>query len=829
MKTAIPVNYKIEFDIDMESSKFYGKEKILAKVKSTETLTLNSCELAINECKVTSKGENLKPALILDEKKEEMVLKLPKKVSGEIEVSISFRGDLKDKLVGLYRSQYRTQAGENKYLVTTQFEATDARRAFPCFDNPEDKATFDISVTFDRTLSAISNTEIIEEAELPRNKKLVKFAQTPLMSTYLVYLGVGEFEYMEDKTGNVSLRVATTPGKKRYGKLAMEYVKKFLRYYENYFGIKYPLKKLDLIAIPDFAAGAMENWGAITFREVALLYDPEKSSSSTKQRIAEVISHELAHMWFGDLVTMRWWNDLWLNESFATFMATKVVAHFYPEWDMWSQFVSDTYEAGLELDSLKSSHPIEVEVENPDEIAEIFDEISYNKGGSILRMLEDFLGEEVFRTGLVNYLKAHKYANATTEDLWSALEHASKKPVKKMMGGWIGQAGYPLIEADAADSKIKLSQKRFLIEGKPDNVQWMVPMDINVNGKVTKHFMRKKEETIDTNQLDWFKLNYGQTGFYRVKYPKENLEKLKGQIKAGKLGNLDRWGIQNDMAELSISGERSLKEYLDLIQAYGEEDDYIVARDISDKLYYIYLLTSDEKFWNKIKDFNKNFLNPLFKKVGWEEKKNEKHTTKMLRSSTIVKLARLGEKDILAKSEKKFKDYLKKPDSLNPDIRGAVYSSVAWNGNKSTYETMKNLYLKESSQEEKRRFLVSMCGFKDKELLNQALAFALSPEVRSQDVFVVPYAVSSNPYGKNLVWPWIKNNWELLKVRSGGAKNMLGRYVEATSSSTQEGLEKEIKIFFEQHPTAEIKRSLEQTFEKMRINSKFLKSIRKVF
>ncbi|MBS3055122.1 MAG: M1 family metallopeptidase [Candidatus Aenigmarchaeota archaeon] len=828
MKTFVPTNYQIEFDIDLENSKFYGKEKITVNVRqSTDVIKLNSDDLVINDCKVFAKEQSLKPVFTTDEKNEELVLKLPKKVSGKVELTISFRGDLKDQLVGLYRSQYQTPVGK-KYLVTTQFEPTDARKAFPCWDNPGDKATFDISVIFDRTLSTISNTEILEEKELPRNKKQVRFALTPVMSTYLVYLGVGEFEFLEDKLGSVQLRIATTPGKMKQGKLAMEFLKKFLRFYENYFGIKYPLKKLDMIALPDFASGAMENWGAITFRETALLYDPEKSTAATKQRIAEVVSHELAHQWFGNLVTMKWWNDLWLNESFATFMGNKTVAHFYPEWDMENQFLN-SYEEGLELDSLKSSHPIEVEVKTPSEINEIFDEISYEKGGSILKMLENFLGEDYFRNGLRNYLRMHRYANADTDDFWSSFEKASKKPVKKMMNGWIKQTGYPLIEAKAKDSKLILTQKRFLLQRKSDDSSWLVPISIKVDGRTIKHLLSKKEESMKFNFSNWFKLNYGQNGFFRVRYEDENLQKLKDLVSKKKLDVKDRRGIHNDLAALSMAGHVSLKDYFDFLDAYEDEEDYIVESDILGKLYYIFLLTSDEKSWNKVTDHNKKFLAPLFKKVGWEPRKNEKHTVKFLRSSTILNLGRYGDEEVLGKSIKKFDQFLKKPDSLSPDLRGAVYGCVAWNGNKKVYETILNLYLKEENQEEKRRFLVALCGFKEKELLNRTLEFALTPEVRAQEIFIPPMAVSINPFGKNLVWPWIKNNWTQIKGKTGEAKNMLSRIVENVSTSTQKDLDKEIKAFFDQNPTPEIQRSLDQTFEKMSINSKFLESIRKIF
>ncbi|MEK6866160.1 MAG: M1 family metallopeptidase, partial [Thermoproteota archaeon] len=336
------------------------------------------------------------------------------------------------------------------YLATSQFEAADARRAFPCWDEPKAKATFDISIIAENKFTAISNMPVTSKKRM-KNKTLYKFAKTPIMSTYLIYLGVGEFEYLTSKIGKIQVRVITTKGNKSKGKYSLELGKKLLSSYEKYFGIKYPLPKLDLIAIPDFASGAMENWGAITFRETILLYDPKTSSTRTKQYIAEVISHEIAHQWFGNLVTMKWWNDLWLNESFATFMATKFVDKFYPEWDLWNQFVEDAMNTAMGLDSLKNTHPIDVKVNSTSEIREIFDAISYDKGGCVLRMLEHYVGESNFQKGLKQYLADFKYKNAEGQDLWDAIGKISKMPVRAMVLTWLKQPGFPVVEIEKQD------------------------------------------------------------------------------------------------------------------------------------------------------------------------------------------------------------------------------------------------------------------------------------------------------------------------------------------------------------------------------------------
>ncbi|MBI3254410.1 MAG: M1 family peptidase, partial [Nitrosarchaeum sp.] len=407
---------------------------------------LHCAELKIKSCYVRYNGISEKAITKLDAKKEELTIIIKNKIEGTAFVEIAFAGELNDRLLGFYRSQYK-QNGKTKYLATSQFEAADARRAFPCWDEPQAKATFDISIIAENKFTAISNMPIASKKKI-KNKTIYKFAKTPIMSTYLVYLAVGEFEYLTGKIGKTQVRVITTKGNKSKGKYSLDLGKKLLLSYEKYFGIKYPLPKLDLIAIPDFASGAMENWGAITFRETILLYDPKTSSTRTKQYIAEVISHEIAHQWFGNLVTMKWWNDLWLNESFATFMATKFVDKFYPEWDLWNQFVEDAMNAAMGLDSLKNTHPIDVKVNSTSEIREIFDAISYDKGGCVLRMLEHYVGESNFQKGLKRYLADFKYKNAEGRDLWDAIGKISKMPVRVMVLTWLKQPGFPVVEIE---------------------------------------------------------------------------------------------------------------------------------------------------------------------------------------------------------------------------------------------------------------------------------------------------------------------------------------------------------------------------------------------
>ena len=515
-----PINYKLTFEPDLKKFTFHGLESISIDCKkSVNVITMNCAELKIKSCIVKSGQKIIKSSTKLNEKNEELQIKLGEKIRGLCTVDLEFEGILNDRLLGFYRSKYQ-QNGKTKYLATTQFEAADARRAFPCWDEPEAKATYEISIIADNKFTAISNMPV-KTKKKTGNKTTYNFQKTPLVSTYLIYLGVGEFEYLTGKAGKIQIRVVTTKGNISKGKFSLELAKKLLTSYEKYFGIKFPLPKLDLIAVPDFAAGAMENWGAITFRETILLYDPKTSSTRTKQFIAEVISHEIAHMWFGNLVTMKWWNDLWLNESFATFMATKFVDKFYPEWDLWNQFVEDAMNVAMGLDSLKTTHPIDVKVNSPAEIREIFDAISYDKGGCVLRMLENYVGEPNFQKGLKKYLSDFKYKNAKGQDLWDAIGKASKMPVTSMINTWLKQPGFPLVEINQDGNNLKIKQKRYLVE--PDKKfskgLWSIPLSLGLEKETSKTLFSKKSMSVKLpKNTIGFVANYGRKGFYRVKY-----------------------------------------------------------------------------------------------------------------------------------------------------------------------------------------------------------------------------------------------------------------------------------------------------------------------
>ena len=827
----VPVNYELTFEPDLKNFTFDGTESISAICKkNTNIISMNCAEIKIKSCTVTWNGDVIPSSVKLDEKKEQLQIKLAKKIKNDVKIDLTFQGILNDRLLGFYRSQYK-QGGKTKFLATTQFEAADARRAFPCWDEPEAKATFDISIIADNKFTAISNMPVNSKKKLGK-KTLYKFGKTPVVSTYLIYLGVGEFEYLTSKIGKIQIRVVTTKGNKSKGKFSLDLGKKLLTSYEKYFGIKYPLPKLDLIAVPDFAAGAMENWGAITFRETILLYDPKTSSTRTKQFIAEVISHEIAHQWFGNLVTMKWWNDLWLNESFATFMATKFVDKFYPEWDLWNQFVEDAMNVAMGLDSLKTTHPIDVKVNSPAEIREIFDAISYDKGGCVLRMLEHYVGEPNFQKGLKKYLSEFKYKNAEGKDLWDAIGKASKMPVTSMVNTWLRQPGFPLVEINQDGRTLKLKQKRYLLEPDKKSIKglWSIPLSIGSDKEISRKLFSKRTMSlkIPKNTLG-FVANYGRTGFYRVKYDEGILLDLKMLVDEKKLPPIDRWAIQNDLFSLCVSGDEQVKNYLDFSDAYYDEDSYLSTVNVAHNLASLYFRAFNESFSDEIRDYAINYFKKILFDLGWEPKKTDKHTDALLRSFVISALGKMNDEETTQEALKRYAKFLKSPSSISPDLIEPICSIAAWNGNSGTHSKLTNLYKNAKTMEEKLRFLGALCGFKDTKLLRKTLDFSQTSEVRSQNMQLPIMKVAANPYGDKVLWPWLKKNWKKLNKKVGHGNPLFNRIVASISAVADDSMEKEIKQFFKKNPTPGTERTQTQTLERIRINSKFLRNMRKEF
>ena len=836
-----PRHYQITLQPDMEKFTFDGLEVIdLDITEATSEIVLNADEMQVHAATLIQNGGSQRAASIaLDGEQETVTLTFANPAGpGPAQLDLRFTGELNDKLRGFYRSQYVNPEGETAYLATTQFEATDARRAFPCWDEPACKATFQVTLNIPRSMVAVSNTPVIDQAGLDAGYQSIMFARTPVMSTYLLAFVVGDLTYIEQEAvNNTRVGVWTTRGKEEQGRFALETSARMLSFFNDYFGIPYPMEKLDHIAIPDFAAGAMENWGCITYRETALLVDPANSSAGTRQRVAEVVAHEMAHMWFGDLVTMEWWDDLWLNESFASWMGTKATDWAFPEWEMWTQFVNMDTNRALSLDGLKNSHPIEQEVKDPAEISQLFDAISYSKGASVIRMLEQFLTPEVFRQGIHQYLDANQYANARTGDLWAALEATSQQPVTAIMDSWVAQTGYPVLSVATAETasgpELTLSQERFVYdhllgETEPETTVWQVPVSVSQSGADAGQSLVMNESQVRL-QLPapagadaWFKVNPAQTGFFRVNYSAEDWQRLIPAINALTLPATDRLGIQNDAYALSKAGLLPVTQFLELAGAYENETDASVWSDLATNLRDIELLVADEPCHENYRAFARNLFTPAARRIGWDAGEGEGHLDALLRTTVLSQAGGYGDSEMLAQATERFNGYLKDASSLHPDLRGLVFSLAAQAGDDTTYDQLWDLERQTDLQEEKIRLLLALGRFTQPELLQETLRRALTDEVRSQDTITVITAVAANLRGRQPAWQFVQDNWGEFDRRYGDGGFGLMRLVSICSNFVDAAKIAEVETFFQEHPAPAAERTIRQALERIRLNSKWL-------
>uniref|UniRef100_A0A8C8IR36 Aminopeptidase n=1 Tax=Oncorhynchus tshawytscha TaxID=74940 RepID=A0A8C8IR36_ONCTS len=748
-----PVNYGLCLKPDLIDFTFEGKLEAIVEVNlATNQIVMNCADIDIITASfVPEGGEEINATGFNYQNEDEKVtLSFPSALQkGSGTLKIDFVGELNDKMKGFYRSKYATPAGEIRYAAVTQFEATDARRAFPCWDEPAIKATFDISLIVPKDRVALSNMNVIDRKPHPEDDSLleVKFATTPIMSTYLVAFVIGEYDFVEGQSSDgVTVRVYTPTGKAEQGKFALEVAVKTLPFYNDYFNVPYPLPKIDLIAIADFAAGAMENWGLVTYRETALLIDPKNSCSSSRQWVALVVGHELAHQWFGNLVTMEWWTHLWLNEGFASWIEYLCVDHCFPDYDIWTQFVSADYTRALDLDALDNSHPIEVYV----------------------NVREVSLSDE---------------CKPRTVDLWDCLEQASGKPIALVMSSWTKQMGFPIIVVDQEqqgdDRILKISQKKFCASG-PHNGEdcpnWMVPISIctgeDPGCTKLKVLLDSPETTITINSVSpdqWVKINPGTVGFYRIQYSSAMLESLLPGIRDLTLLPVDRLGLQNDLFSLSRAGMISTVEVLKLMEAFVNEPNYTVWSDLSCNLGVLSSLLSHTDFHEEIQEFIRDLFTPIGLKLGWECKQGEGHLDALLRGLVLGKLGKAGHKPTLEEARRRFKDHVEGKQILSADLRSPVYLTVLKHGDSATLDTMLKLHKQADMQEEKNRIERVLGAISAPDLIQKVLTFALSEDVRPQDtVSVIGGVAGSSKHGRKAAWKFVKDNWEELHNRYQG-------------------------------------------------------------
>ncbi|HEY5806186.1 MAG TPA: M1 family metallopeptidase, partial [Candidatus Saccharimonadales bacterium] len=605
---------------------------------------------------------------------------------GQYAVQMTFEGVITRPMDGIYPCYFKHD-GKKKALIATQFESHHARGAFPCIDEPEAKATFDLTLTSPIDETVLANTPVASQ-ETEGGKLVTTFETTPVMSTYLLAFAYGEIGYREAKTKRgVTVRAYATPDNVKHLDYAADFTAKCLDFYEEYFDIPYPLKKCDVIALPDFASGAMENWGLITFREQSLLVDSKNTSLPMKQYIAMVIAHELTHQWFGNLVTMRWWTDLWLNEGFATWMSYLPLNHFYPEWQIWTQFAVDEQQPAFKFDALANTHPVQVAINNPEEIRTIFDVISYEKGASSIHMLERFLGAEKFRDGLRYYLKKHSYANTGTTDLWQALEDVSGKPVKAFMAAWIEQAGFPLVRAHVTDTKARLSQEQFLLNplerSKEAAVEQLWPIALE-DGVELPELFDQPEATYPLSKYEGIlKLNLGQSSFFRTAYNVSHLKRLAREVESGKMNAVDRLGLLSDAFETAKAGYADTASALHLLEAYRDEHDNAVWDIIAANIGSIRSCMDDEELRENMKPYIRNLISKQLHRLGWEEVEGEGYFDKLLRPTILGLASAADETSVTSEAMRRF-NAMTRPEDLPPDLRSVIYTTAARHGDAAT-------------------------------------------------------------------------------------------------------------------------------------------------
>ncbi|KAK1769668.1 mitochondrial aminopeptidase 2 [Phialemonium atrogriseum] len=827
----IPRHYDLTLEPDFANLTFDGTVIIdLDVADDSKSISLHTLELDIHNAKITSGGQTVSssPKITYIESTQATKLDfdnaIPKGSKAQLE--IKFTGQLNDKMAGFYRSTYKKADGTDGIMAVSQMEPTDARRAFPCFDEPSLKAKFTVTLIADKNLTCLSNMDVASETEVG-SKTAVKFNESPLMSTYLVAFIVGELNYIESNDFRVPVRVYAPPGQDiEHGRFSLDLAAKTLAFYEKVFGIDFPLPKMDQVAIPDFAQGAMENWGLVTYRVVDLLLDEKVSGAATKERVAEVVQHELAHQWFGNLVTMDWWDGLWLNEGFATWASWYSCNVFYPEWKVWESYVTDNLQRALALDSLRSSHPIEVPVKKADEINQIFDAISYSKGSCVLRMISTYLGEETFLEGVRQYLKKHAYGNTETGDLWAALSDASGKKVDDVMTVWTKHIGFPVVTVtENNDNSIHLKQNRFLRTGdaKPEEDEVLYPVFLGLRTKdgVNENLaLDQREGNFKVPSMDFFKLNANHTGLYRTAYSPQRLEKLGEAAKSGLLTVEDRAGMIADAGALAVSGYQKTSGVLSLLKGLDSETEFVVWSEIISRIASVQTawMFEDKSTRDGLEAFQRELVSARAHKLGWEFSDKDGHIEQQFKALLFGSAGLCGDETIIKAAKDMFGKFMAGDKSaIHPNIRGSVFGMALKYGGKDEYESILNFYRTSTNSDERNTALRSLGRAKDPELIKRTLGMLLSSEVKDQDIYMPAAGLRSHTEGIEALFDWMAENWDELVVKLPPALSMLGTMVTILTSgfTTKEQLSK-VETFFEGKSTTGFDQSLAQSLDGIR-------------
>jgi puromycin-sensitive aminopeptidase len=816
-----PKSYDLSIAPNMTSSRFGGQETIDIAISAPQKeLVLNSLDLEITLAelrKTDGSGARISIQKVVDKKRERIKFIPARELSkGNYSLHLVFTGKFNEQLRGFYKAKAKNEKGKESFLAVTQFEPTDARRMFPCFDEPAFKATFKLSADIEKESVAISNAPVLSVKELGETKH-VEFETTPKMSTYLLALFIGPFlstEAVVDSDG-VPVRVFSVGHKPELGNYARDVAVKLLPYYQKYFGTDYMGKKLDLIAIPDFEAGAMENLGAISFRENALLFDESKDSLQSQMSITGVIAHEMAHLWFGDLVTMVWWDDLWLNEAFATWMSHKGEDYLKPEWRSWDQ-LAEARDESMSTDALKSSRAIHADVKDPVEALQMFDDITYSKGASIIRMLEEYVGEESFQKGVAKYIDAHKFSNAKTKDLWDAIGLVSQKPISTLMHGWVEQAGFPVVKIENGAASI-FSQKRFFANPKiEETTLWETPIGCRqLQSSSEAEYILLKEASMSTTKLapHTFANAYG-SGYFRVAYPKEELNSFEHDSMTPR----ERYSVLSDQWALASSGRVPMETYLDFLLSFRTESDPFVISKITEQL---------DEIWIKLPksandDFAKFARSMLLQssgQLGWTEKQNEDDWTKLARTNVLVAMGTIGQDKATIQQARTFFQAYRNHESVPANALPAIFAIVSFNGDKSTYDQILECWHNAVTPTTKNRALFSLSNFQEQDLIERTLSLSLTDAVRIQDSPHLLSRLISNREGYAIAWPFAKNHW--FEIVKKFPPYSIPALIGANSIVKTESAGADFKSFFEKHPVPEGSRDFARTQERIANNIYF--------
>ncbi len=768
-KSVVPVEYAIRITPDIAGASFSGEERITIEVlKPVREIVLNSLGLEITLAEL---GIGDPPPARLkakrNEAKQTLTLTAPHELApGGHVIHLQFRGRLTEQPRGLYITRYQTGAKEGRAL-TTQMEATDARRMFPCWDEPVYRAAFQLTAVVPSKDVAVSNMPVERETAREDGLKEVVFAKTPPMASYLVAFASGAFEELRDEIEGVQLRILTTPGKREQGRWAMESTKKILPFFNEYFGVKYPLPKLDQVAFPSTGASGMENWGAIFYNDSALLYDPAESSIATKQRVFEVVAHEIAHQWFGDLVTMAWWDNLWLNEGFASWMGTKATDHFNPEWKTWLR-ATGSKEGAMSRDARATTHPIQQPVANESQAIDAFDEITYSKGQAFLRMLESWLGEETFRDCIRAYFKEHANSSTTTADLWAAMEKTSGKPVRAFAAEWTEQPGFPVVNVrTCADGGVELTQERFTIHQKnPKPLKWKIPVVIGpaTDAKSANVVLLEDKPVRACEGVSLpIKANLGDAGYYRVRYDPASSAAL---VKvAPSLGEIDRLNLLNDTLALAQAGRAPIVQYLHLVSALAKDDSPLVAGNIAGGIAFIDALRGPKKTGGAFDPWAIALLRWHLARLGWEPKPGEPALDAQLRGGLIGLLGRLGDEEVKRKALERFDGFREEQASLPGDLRDPVFSIVGMFGDETRHAQLHELGRKAESFEQKRMLYGAMTKTRNESLARKTLALSLTDELVPAQAAGLVTRVAQEREFTGLAWEFAKEHLDRLLAK----------------------------------------------------------------